>query len=56
MTAIEGFAGIHQEGNELKANPCLPSNWSSMRFKIVFRGELYQAFITKDNALIERLN
>ena len=55
MTAIEGFAGIHQEGNELKANPCLPSNWSSMRFKIVFRGELYQAFITKDNALIERL-
>jgi kojibiose phosphorylase/nigerose phosphorylase len=55
MTAIEGFAGIHQEGNELKANPCLPSNWNSMRFKIVFRGELYQALITKDNALIERL-
>lgn len=55
MTAIEGFAGIYQEDNELKANPCLPSAWNSMRFKLIYRGELYQVDITKEQAMIERL-
>lgn len=55
MTAIEGFAGLHVENQQLKASPCLPEGWKSMQFKIVFRGELYQLDVTKEEARIIRL-
>lgn len=55
MTAIEGFAGIHTEGQELKASPCLPSTWDRMIFKIVHRGNVYQITITKSETVIEEI-
>ncbi len=40
MTAIEGFAGIHEEAGVLKAAAALPGNWELLAFKIIFRGDL----------------
>ncbi len=55
MTAIEGFAGIHQVNNELKAVPNLPSKWEKMLFKIVYRHTLYQVKVTKAEAEITKI-
>ncbi len=55
MTAIEGFAGIHEEEGELKAVPCLPDSWRRMLFKIMFRGSRYQIEVTKQEAKITRI-
>lgn len=55
MTAIEGFAGIHQEKGELKAVPNLPAGWNRMLFKIVYRGRLYRVEVTKTKAEIVEL-
>lgn len=52
MTAIEGFAGIHMEQGSLVAVPNLPTHWRSLIFKMVYRGKLYQAEVTKDKAEI----
>jgi kojibiose phosphorylase/nigerose phosphorylase len=55
MTAIEGFAGIHQEAGVLKANPKLPSNWKRLQCKVIYHGDLYQIEINKDHAEVENL-
>ncbi|MDF2942708.1 MAG: Kojibiose phosphorylase [Herbinix sp.] len=55
MTAIEGFAGIHQEKGELRAKADLPSGWERMAFKIVYKGDLYHVNITKDHAEVRNL-
>ncbi|MDF2484130.1 MAG: Kojibiose phosphorylase [Herbinix sp.] len=55
MTAIEGFAGIHQEHGQLKAMPCLPSTWNGMSFHIMYHGELYHVKVTKEDTQITNL-
>lgn len=55
MTAIEGFAGIHQDNGRLRAVPNLPSKWKSMLFKIVYRGKLYQVEVTQESAEITEI-
>jgi kojibiose phosphorylase/nigerose phosphorylase len=55
MTAIEGFAGIHQEKGELKAKPMLPPNWTRLLFKIIYHGDLYRIDVTKENVSIKKL-
>jgi kojibiose phosphorylase/nigerose phosphorylase len=55
MTAIEGFAGIHQENGELKATAGLPSGWNKMMFHVVYKGDLYHIEITKNHAEIKNL-
>jgi len=55
MTAIEGFAGIHQENGILKASPGLPSGWNRLLCKVVYRGDLYQVEITKEHAEVRNI-
>jgi kojibiose phosphorylase/nigerose phosphorylase len=55
MTAIEGFAGLHQEEGRLIATAGLPSGWERMSFKLVYKGDLYHVDITKDIAEIRIL-
>jgi kojibiose phosphorylase/nigerose phosphorylase len=50
MTAIEGFAGLHQENGVLKAKACLPSVWRSLSFHVIFREELYRIEITGEQS------
>lgn len=56
MTAIEGFAGIHIENGELRAEPHLPKNWSSMQFHVMVQGEAYQVKVTHDDTEIKKLS
>ena len=55
MTAVEGFAGLHQDNGELKAKACLPFGWRSMSFHVYFREELYRIEITGDNSNIIKI-
>ena len=55
MTAIEGFAGLHEVNGELKAKACLPSGWRSLSFHIVFRKELYRVEITGEQSIITNM-
>lgn len=56
MTAIEGFAGIYQENGSLKASSNLPSWWEKLKFKIVYRGYVYQIEVTKAETEITQLS
>ena len=55
MTAVEGFAGVHQEKGELKVSPNMPTNWDRMLCKVIYRGDVYQIEITKNQAKISNL-
>jgi kojibiose phosphorylase/nigerose phosphorylase len=55
MTAIEGFAGVHEERGELKAKAELPSGWNRMEFKIAYRGKRYKISVTKENTEIKEI-
>jgi nigerose phosphorylase len=55
MTAIEGFAGIHQDNGKLSIAPNLPSGWKRMLFHIVYRGDLYQIEVTDHHSKITNL-
>lgn len=55
MTAIEGFAGIHQKDGVLIASPKLPSNWKSLKCKVIYHGDLYQIEVKKDHTDIKNL-
>jgi kojibiose phosphorylase/nigerose phosphorylase len=55
MTAIEGFAGIHQENGMLEATPGLPFGWKRLRCKVVYRGDLYQGVITQNDAEVRNI-
>ncbi len=56
MTAIEGFGGIYFEDGVVKAKPCMPSNWKSLSFKILYLNEIYKVSIEKNKANIEKIN
>lgn len=55
MTAIEGFAGIHEENGVLKAKAALPAKWERLSFKLIFQGDLYGVMVTKDRAEVTLL-
>jgi kojibiose phosphorylase/nigerose phosphorylase len=55
MTAIEGFAGLHQANGVLRAKACLPTGWRSLSFHVIFRGELYRIEITGEQSKITRI-
>ena len=55
MTAVEGFAGLHQENGMLKVKSCLPSGWRSLCFHVIFREELYRIEITKEHSNITNM-
>lgn len=53
MTAVEGFAGLTLGKDTLTVQPSMPSGWRRMTFKVIFRGELYEADITPSHATIK---
>jgi len=53
MTAVEGFAGIHQKDGVLGAKAQLPPNWKRLLCKVVYRGDLYWIEATQDSVKIE---
>lgn len=50
MTAIYGFAGIKAADNRLTAAPQLPAGWNGLKFHMYYRQELYEIYVTRDQA------
>lgn len=55
IVAVEGFAGIDISDGKLVCNPKLPKQWKGMRFKLMYKGELYKVNITQGNYEITKL-
>lgn len=45
MVAVFGFAGLEINDGEIVCNPHLPKAWKSMKFKINYKGDIYQIAI-----------
>ncbi len=54
-TVLEGFAGLREEDGRLTLEPRLPSHWTRLKFRVMYRGDRYLADITKDKAVLVKL-
>ena len=50
LSAVFGFAGLEADDTGIRVNPNLPSHWTGMRFRIEWRGELFEIHIKGDRA------
>jgi nigerose phosphorylase len=46
MSAVLGFGGLSSDGDMLKIKPSLPSRWSSIAYRVSFRGQDYRVEAT----------
>ncbi len=46
MSAVLGFGGLSSDGDVLKIKPSLPSKWSSIAYRVSFRGQDYRVEAT----------
>jgi nigerose phosphorylase len=46
MSAVLGFGGLNSDGDMLKIKPSLPSRWSSIAYRVSFRGQDYRVEAT----------
>jgi trehalose/maltose hydrolase-like predicted phosphorylase len=46
MSAVLGFGGLNSEGDVLKIRPSLPPRWSSIDYRVSFRGQDYRVEAT----------
>jgi trehalose/maltose hydrolase-like predicted phosphorylase len=46
MSAVLGFGGLNSDGDMLKINPSLPPRWSSIDYRVSFRGQDYRVEAT----------
>ncbi|MCF7816419.1 MAG: hypothetical protein K9M54_00925 [Kiritimatiellales bacterium] len=49
---VYGFAGLELDGDELKFDPHLPENWTSLKFNLRFRGEALAVRVTASGAKV----
>lgn len=56
IVTVKGFAGIDTKDGELVSTPNLPSHWKSLKFKLVFKDELYSIKIENNKATITKTN
>jgi len=52
---FKGFAGINIFRDHLEMDPCLPSHWTRVSFKILLRGNLYAFDLTQDKVRVRHL-
>ncbi len=55
IVAVKGFAGIHEKNGKLVCEPCLPSKWKSMSFKLKFMNKLYRINVDRNGGKIIEL-
>ena len=46
MSVVEGFAGVRVDENGISIKPLLPEHWSSLSFKMFFKGNLLEVELT----------
>jgi kojibiose phosphorylase len=47
MTAVFGFAGLHADEARVAINPRLFGKWRGIRFKLAYKGDMFEIRITK---------
>ena len=52
MSAVLGFGGLNSDGDMLKIKPSLPSRWSSITYRVSFRGQDYRVEATHRDVTI----
>ncbi|HEY0192860.1 MAG TPA: beta-phosphoglucomutase [Kofleriaceae bacterium] len=52
MSAVLGFGGLSSDGELLKLKPSLPSKWSSIAYRVRFRGQAYRVEATHRDVTI----
>lgn len=52
LIALQSYAGLNINGEELKVYPKLPKTWKSIQFKVTFRGKQYTVTIKDDKVEI----
>jgi hypothetical protein len=55
MSVIYGFGGMRIRDGLLSFEPMLPKNWTTLSFKILYRGRVLQVGIEKDQVVIKSL-
>ncbi|MBU3113015.1 glycoside hydrolase family 65 protein [Clostridium lacusfryxellense] len=53
MAVVHGFGGLRVLDNKLILNPFIPEHWSSLSFKIMFRGALLNIKFTTNKFIIQ---
>jgi kojibiose phosphorylase/nigerose phosphorylase len=53
MIAVQGFAGLRYNGDELTLNPTLPESIESLEFPFIFRGKQAHATVSHKHSEIE---
>ncbi|RIV21461.1 glycoside hydrolase family 65 protein [Fibrisoma montanum] len=56
LAVVKGFGGLRVETNQLVLNPYCPDNWTSLSFKIRFRGALIQVMTTQENVTVQNFS
>ena len=49
---VLGFGGMTVAGEDLRFAPHVPASWGSLRFRVRWRGDLYQVTATGDSAVV----
>jgi nigerose phosphorylase len=52
MAAVLGFGGLNADGDVLKIRPSLPARWTSLGYRVRFRGEDYRVDATHGEVTI----
>jgi trehalose/maltose hydrolase-like predicted phosphorylase len=52
MSAVLGFGGLNSDGDVLKIKPSLPPQWSSIGYRVSFRGQDFRVEATHDEVTI----
>jgi maltose phosphorylase len=53
MSVIKGFGGMRVRDGKVHFSPYLPDGWTSMAFKVRFRGASLEIKVTKDTIMVE---
>ena len=51
---VYGFAGLELHGDELRFDPHLPENWTSLKFNLQFRGEALRVEVSDGKATVSK--
>lgn len=55
MVATRGFGGLSVKDGELQVASRLPKNWKSMKLRVEYQKNLYEVFLTQDQASLTLL-
>ena len=48
MSIVEGFGGMRVVNGQLSLKPLIPEKWKSYSFKVLFRGNLFDIYVSAD--------